>query len=183
MIWIIGSSSTYSKNVIKQTKQSSDVLVFGRHNLDYGNFSINQYDIPKKVFLNINFEDSNTRDNNVSKETWIKGITGYSEILHWKKSLYDYLSTSQIPVTVCDVTSSITKWPHFHFEQQQYSIFRAMQQTLAKSYQTNINIFGVCPNGISDQNAYNYAKMTVELLNSNHKEYTIYNLAKGGSKI
>ena len=180
MNWIIGSSSAYSKQMAQQL---NDVMIFGRHNLDYTQFNMQQYGMPKRVFLNINFEAHTEQQPTAGKSQWISGITQYAEIIYWKKKLYEYLSTSTEPVAVCDVTSSITKWPQDYMNNQQYSIFRAMQQTLAKGYQNDINIFGVCPNGICEDVAYDYARLTVNLLNRAPEEYTIYNLANGGSEI
>ena len=43
MNWIIGSSSAYSKQMAQQL---NDVMIFGRHNLDYTQFNMQQYGMP-----------------------------------------------------------------------------------------------------------------------------------------
>ena len=181
MNWIIGSSSAYSKQMAQQL---NDVMIFGRHNIDYTKqFDMWKYPMPSKVFININYEDHTVQPHDVKKEFWIEGLKQYGEILYWKKKLYEFLCTSDEPVSVCDVTSSITQWPQDYLNEQQYSMFRSMQQTLAKSYQGKINIFGVCPNGINPDVAYDYARLTVNLLNRAPEQYAIYNLSRGGELI
>ena len=59
MIWIIGSSSDYSKAV---ANQFDNVKTFGRHNIDYtqpfDKFITEQNEMPDKIFINIRLEEN-----------------------------------------------------------------------------------------------------------------------------
>ena len=71
MNWIIGSSSAYSKQMAQQL---NDVMIFGRHNVDYTEFNMQQYGMPSKVFVNINFEAHTEQQPTAGKSEWI--VTG-----------------------------------------------------------------------------------------------------------
>ena len=59
MIWIIGSSSEYSKAV---ASQFNNVKIFGRANINYNDsfdkFIDQQTDMPNKIFINIKLEQN-----------------------------------------------------------------------------------------------------------------------------
>ena len=198
MNWIIGSTSEYSKAVAQQL---GDVKLFGRHNIDYTDASMKCFsdqELPERVFINIGVEDSmgthywggsggaywhstiEWKWDTIPKTNWSEGFADYSTYLFWRKRLYDMLSDY---TTVCDVTSSITLWPHKDIASQQYAMMRSMQQTLAHSYAERLRIFAVCPNGISTDNAEDYARLTVNLMNRSPEQYAIYNLSDGGTQL
>jgi hypothetical protein len=185
-LWIIGSTSQYSKAVAKQfTQAGHTVELMGRANLQYGatpGSQLESRETPDFVFININAEDTAYRSTHKralpSHIDWI----GYSEVLDFKHLLYEYLYEINREVSVCEVTSSITNWPHKFPDIMPYSIMRSASQTVCATHSNKLNIFSVCPNGITDELTLQYAELTYNLMR-NKPEWGIYNLASGGSLI
>ncbi len=55
-------------------------------------------------------------------------------------------------------------------------------QTICATPSNKLNIFAVCPNGITVELALQYAELTYRLMR-NKPEWGIYNLASGGERI
>ena len=183
--WIIGSTSIYSKEVAKQLKEKGyTVLLMGRANLDYGatpGAQLESRETPDLVFININAEDYTYQEGYGSHNSMPSNIdwNNYSSMLDFKHSLYEYLYEINREVHVCEVTSSITYWPYKHLDCLPYSILRATQQCVAHAHSNKLNCFMVCPNGITDEGVYDYARLTVNLL-QRAPDFGVYDLCDGG---
>ena len=184
--WVIGSSSVYSQAVSKQFELAGhSVEQMGRANLQYGatpRAQLERRETPDFVFININAED--TAYHSTDKRALPSHIDwcGYSQVLDFKHLLYEYLWEINPEVSVCEVTSSITQWPHRFPNIMPYSIMRSASQTIGATHSDKLNIFSVCPNGISDELSQQYAELTYNLMR-NKPEWGIYNLASGGERI
>ena len=183
--WIIGSTSVYSKEVAKQLKEKGYTIeLMGRANLDYGatpGSQLESRETPDLVFFNVNAESyayvtSSNAHSLPSNINW----KVYGALLDFKHQLYEYLYELNSNVHVCEVTSSITYWPQNHLEIVPYSILRAAQQCVAHAHSGKLHVFMVCPNGITDEGVYDYARLTVNLL-LRAPDFGVYNLADGGS--
>ena len=184
-LWIIGSSSEYSKAVAKQFLEAGHTVeLMGRDNLQYGatpEAQLESRETPDFVFININVEDTAYRSNNTGQYTKHIAWDWLSDVLDFKIRLYEYLIERNSNCTVCEVTSSCTLWPHKLPDQLPYSIMRSMSQTISNAFSTRLNVFSVCPNGITDETVYDYARLTHNLMNRGTDGFGIYNLADGGT--
>lgn len=184
--WVIGSSSVYSQAVVKQFELAGhEVTQMGRANLQYGatpRAQLERRETPDFVFININAED--WAYHNTDKRALPSHIDwrSYSQVLDFKHLLLEYLSEINPEVGVCEVTSSITQWPYKFPNILPYSIMRSASQTICAVHSNKLNIFSVCPNGITDELVLQYAELTYRLMR-NKPEWGIYNLASGGERI
>ena len=184
-LWIIGSTSQYSKAVAKQFLEAGHTVeLMGRANLQYGatpGSQLESRETPDFVFININVEDTAYKPNNTRQYTKHLDWDKLSDVLDFKIQLLEYLCERNSNCTVCEVTSSITHWPYHHPDILPYSIMRSMSQTISHAFSTRLNVFAVCPNGITDESVYDYARLTHNLMNRGTDGFGIYNLADGGS--
>ena len=184
--WVIGSSSKYSQAVVKQFELAGhEVTQMGRANLEYGatpRAQLERRETPDFVFININAED--TAYHSTDKRALPSHIDwrSYSRVLDFKHLLFEYLYEINPEVGICEVTSSITQWPHKFPNILPYSIMRSASQTICATHSDKLNIFSVCPNGITHELAVQYAELTYRLMR-NKPEWGIYNLASGGERI
>ena len=184
--WVIGSSSQYSQAVSKQFELAGhSVEQMGRANLQYGatpRAQLVRRETPDFVFVNINAED--TAYSNPEQKSLPSHIDwcSLSQVLDFKHLLYEYLGEINPEASICEVTSSITQWPHEFPNTMPYSIMRSASQTICATHSNKLNIFAVCPNGITDELSQQYAELTYRLMR-NRPEWGIYNLASGGERI
>ena len=183
--WVIGSSSHYSQAVVKQFELAGHTVAqMGRANLQYGatpRAQLERRETPDFVFINCNAEDTAYHSDKRALPSHIDW-NSYSKVLDFKHLLYEYLYEINPEVSVCEVTSSITQWPHKFPNILPYSIMRSASQTICATHSDKLNIFSVCPNGITDELALQYAELTYNLMR-NKPEWGIYNLASGGERI
>ena len=161
--WIIGSTSNYSKAV---ADKCVGVTKFGRDNIDYEasfkSFIEEQESVPNWIFINIGIEDEISVHIDQRDSDYINMLNEFSTTWLWKIRLYSWLYNKQIPCTVCDVTSTITRWPHRYREALPYATLRGMGQQAAMAHNTDIlKIFQVSPNGITPERTDEYADKTV----------------------
>ena len=94
-LWIIGSSSEYSKAVAKQFAQAGhSVELMGRANLVYGatpGSQLESRETPDFVFININVEDTAYKPNNTMQYTKHLDWDKLSDVLDFKIQLLEYL--------------------------------------------------------------------------------------------
>jgi hypothetical protein len=184
--WVIGSTSAYSQAVVTQFETAGhEVVQMGRANLQYGatpRAQLERRETPDFVFININAEDNAYTNLELKSLPSHIDWSSYSEVLDFKHALYEYLWELNPEVSVCEVTSSITQWPYEFPNNLPYSIMRSASQTICATHSNKLNIFAVCPNGISDELAQQYSELTYNLMR-NKPEWGIYNLASGGSLI
>ena len=103
MIWIIGSSSDYSKAV---ANEFVNVKTFGRHNIDYkqpfDKFIAKQKEMPNKIFINIRAEQDFAVDIDSSDKAYKKMLEDFLPIWLWKIRLYSYFYKQKIECTISD---------------------------------------------------------------------------------
>ena len=168
MIWIIGSSSQYSKLV---SSLFDNVKKFGRENIDYNkpfNHFIQQQDsLPDKIFINIKLEEDIAVETDADIDEYKTMFEKFLPIWFWKLKLYTHFYTLGIPCTICEVTSSITHWPQNHRIYMPYASLRAIsQQTGFAHSNENLKIFMVSPSNMDNNNVFEYAQKTVGWINS-----------------
>ena len=97
MIWIIGSSSDYSKAV---ANEFDNVKTFGRHNIDYtqpfDKFIIKQNDMPDKIFINIRLEENVSVPADANDTRYKEMLEQFLPIWLWKIRLYSYFYKQKI---------------------------------------------------------------------------------------
>ena len=97
MIWIIGSSSDYSKAV---ANEFDNVKTFGRHNIDYtqpfDKFIAKQKEMPNKIFINIRAEQDFAVDIDSSDKAYKKMLEDFLPIWLWKIRLYSYFYKQKV---------------------------------------------------------------------------------------
>ena len=168
MIWIIGSSSQYSKLV---SSLFDNVKKFGRENIDYNkpfNHFIQQQDsLPDKIFINIKLEEDIAVETDADIDEYKTMFEKFLPIWFWKLKLYTHFYTLGIPCTICEVTSSITHWPQNHRIYMPYASLRAISQQTGFAHGTeNLKIFMVSPSNMDNNNVFEYAQKTVGWINS-----------------
>lgn len=171
MIWIIGSSSKFSKAV---ASQFNDVKSFGRANINYNDsfhkFIEQQTDMPDKIFINIKLEQDVAVEADADDDEYKEMLDKFLPVWLWKIRLYSYFFKQEINCTICEVTSSITQWPHNHRLHMPYASLRAMSQQAGLAHNTkNLKIFHVSPSNINDENILQYAKRTAKMINNPNK--------------
>ena len=174
MIWIIGSSSDYSKAV---ANEFDNVKTFGRHNIDYtqpfDKFIIKQNEMPDKIFINIRLEENVSVPADANDTRYKEMLEQFLPIWLWKIRLYSYFYKQKIKCTICEVTSSITYGPYRHRQNMPYSVLRAMGQQSAFAHNTDVlTIFQVSPNKINKDNTLLYAKRTADWMNNSRQVAT-----------
>ena len=174
LVWIFGSSSDYSKN-IKTVFESQGhwVYCWGRSNCDYSSFENFQKDklIPDVVVWNANIEEKIAIINTPGAMT-IENIktmfNEYTTIFTFMLKLVKWLKLQDKPINICNISSSITAWPHKEDKYVMYSVLRSMlQQVVFSASNSTCTAFCVSPSGIDTHNNKDYAIKTVELINDN----------------
>ena len=171
MIWIIGSSSKFSKAV---ASQFNDVKSFGRANINYNDsfhkFIEQQTDMPDIIFINIKLEQDVAVEADADDDEYKEMLDKFLPVWLWKIRLYSYFFKQESNCTICEVTSSITQWPHNHRLHMPYASLRAMSQQAGLAHNTkNLKIFHVSPSNINDENILQYAKRTAKMINNPNK--------------
>ena len=171
MIWIIGSSSDYSKAV---ANEFVNVKTFGRHNIDYkqpfDKFIAKQKEMPNKIFINIRAEQDFAVDIDSSDKAYKKMLEDFLPIWLWKIRLYSYFYKQKIECTICEVTSSITYWTYRHKQNMPYASLRSISQQTALAHNTDIlTVFQVSPDNITKDNTILYAKKTADWMNNSRQ--------------
>lgn len=171
MIWIIGSSSKFSKAV---ASQFNDVKSFGRANINYNDsfhkFIEQQTGMPDKIFINIKLEQDVAVEADADDDEYKEMLDKFLPVWLWKIRLYSYFFKQESNCTICEVTSSITQWPHNHRLHMPYASLRAMSQQAGLAHNTkNLKIFHVSPSNINDENILQYAKRTAKMINNPNK--------------
>ena len=171
MIWVIGSSSKFSKAV---ASQFNDVKSFGRANINYNDsfhkFIEQQTDMPDKIFINIKLEQDVAVEADADDDEYKEMLDKFLPVWLWKIRLYSYFFKQESNCTICEVTSSITQWPHNHRLHMPYASLRAMSQQAGLAHNTkNLKIFHVSPSNINDENILQYAKRTAKMINNPNK--------------
>ena len=101
MIWIIGSSSEYSKAV---ASQFNNVKNFGRTNINYNDsfdkFIDQQTDMPNKIFINIKLEQNVAIETDANDNEYKKMLEAFLPVWLWKIRLYSYFYKQKINCTI-----------------------------------------------------------------------------------
>lgn len=181
-VWLIGSSSDFSKSIIAQFTDYN-VTSFGRSNIDYNDFEsfIKDKTLPDIVIFNANIAERASitiTDHTFENKEMITSLKNFNDVFCFLIKLLKWLELSKEKIKFCLITSSITQWPFKYKPNISYAILRSMEQTALMSCATdNLKVVGISPSGLSDDLFDQYAVEIRKIAEEDDtmKIYDLYN--------
>ena len=181
-VWLIGSSSEFSKSIVAQFSDCN-VTLFGRSNVDYSDFGlfIKDKTLPDIVIFNANVTEQvsiTITDHTFDNKEMITSLENFNDVYCFLIKLLKWLELSNEKIKFCLITSSITQWPFKYKHNKSYDILRSMEQTALMSCATdNLKVIGISPSGVThdlfEQYAIEIRKKAED--NDTLKIYDLYN--------
>ena len=161
-VWLIGSSSDFSKSIVTQFSDCN-VTLFGRSNIDYSDFDlfIKDKTPPDIVIFNANVTEQvsiTITDYTFDNKEMITSLENFNDVYCFLIKLLKWLELSNEKIKFCLITSSITQWPFKYKHNISYAILRSMEQTALMSCATdNLKVIGISPSGVTQDLFKQYA--------------------------